>query len=171
MEQVLAGCDGCLNYMDDIIVYGETLKQLNERVAKVLKTLEDYNVTLNKEKCIFGAKELIFLGHKLSANGITPTQSKVEAIKNFRPSASVEEVRSFLGLVNFVGKFIPHLATLTNPLRSLTKKDSIFRWNEEEHKAFESLKDCLSGELVLGYYNVKDRTQVYADASPVGERF
>lgn len=60
------------------------------------------------------------------------------------------------------------MATLTNPLRNLTKKDSIFDWNQEEQNAFENLKGCLSGELVLGYYSVKDRTQVYADASPVG---
>lgn len=58
MEQILAGCDGCLNYMDDIIIYGETMEQLNERVGKVLKTLEDYNVTLNKGSVYLEQKNL-----------------------------------------------------------------------------------------------------------------
>lgn len=72
MEQILAGCDGCLNFMDDIIIFGETKQQLDERVAKVLNVLKEYNVMLNDSKCIFGATELVFLGHKLSAKGIAP---------------------------------------------------------------------------------------------------
>lgn len=154
--------------MDDIIVFGETKQQLDERAAKVLNVLKEYNVMLNDSKCIFGATELVFLGHKLSAKGIAPTQSKIEAIKNFRIPSSSEEVRSFLGLVNFVGKFIPNLATVTEPLRVLTKKDTKFEWNDSQQVSFEKLKEHLTSELVLGYYCVTDRTQVYADASPVG---
>lgn len=168
MEQILAGCEGCLNYMDDIIVYGETHEQLEERTAKVLKTLKEYNVALNEKKCIFRATELEFLGHKLSAEGITPTHDKVESIKNFRLPTTMEEVRSFLGLLNFVGKFIPNLATLTEPLRALTKKDTTFAWKEPQQMAFQTLKNSLTNDMALGFYDVQDRTQVYADASPVG---
>lgn len=106
MEQVLAGCEGCLNYIDDIIIYGETREQLIERTEIVLKRLEEYNVELNKDKCIYEVAELTFLGHKLSVNGIAATPDKVEAVRNFRQPESVEETRSFLGLVNFVGKFL-----------------------------------------------------------------
>lgn len=166
MEQILAGCEGCFKYMDDIIVYGETIEQLNERVAKVLNRLKEYNVTLNEEKCIFAAKELVFLGHKLLANGITPTQDKVIAVKKFLKPSSVEEVRSFLGLLNFVGKFIQNLAELTDPLRQLMKKEVKFEWNLEKQEAFEKVKESLSGELVLGFYSIYDRTQIYADAGP-----
>lgn len=168
MEQVLAGCDGCLNYIDDIIIYGETSEQLKERTEKVLKKLKEYNVELNKDKCIYDVDELTFLGHKLSANGITATPDKVDAIRNFRQPASAEETRSFLGLVNFVGKFIPDLATITEPLRRLTKKDEPFVWQAEQQSAFDKIKERLSSEQALGYYNVHDRTQLYADASPVG---
>lgn len=167
MEQILAGCEGCLNYMDDIIIYGETLEQLNERAEKVLAVLKEYNVALNQQKCIFGVKELTFLGHKLSAEGIKPTHDKIKAIKDFRRPKTMEEVRSLLGLVNYVGKFIPDLATITEPLRMLTKKDTAFAWESEQQRAFEEITKSLAGERVLGYYNVEDRTQVYADASPV----
>lgn len=168
LEQILAGCEGCLNYMDDIIVYADTMEHLNERVQKVMQRLKEYNVQLNQEKCIFGAKELVFLGHKLSAEGIKPTHDKVESIRNFRQPANAEEVRSFLGLVNFVGQFIPNLATITEPLRNLTRKDTHFTWDSGQKAAFAELKEQLSSDIVLGYYNVHDRTQVYADASPVG---
>lgn len=167
MEQILVGCEGCLNYMDDIIIYGETKEQLNDRVDKVMCALKNYNVMLNQDKCVFGVKELEFLGHKLSGEGIKPTFNKIRAIQNFRQPELAEEVRSFLGLVNFVGKFIPNLATLTEPLRVLTKKDAPFVWNSEQQAAFVNLKEQLASERVLGYYNVNDRTQVYADASPV----
>lgn len=168
MEQVLAGCDGCLNYIDDIIIYGETHEQLKERTEKVLKRLEEYNVELNKDKCIYEVTELTFLGHKLSANGITATPDKVEAVQKFRQPSTAEETRSFLGLVNFVGKFIPNLATITEPLRRLTKKNESFTWQTEQQSAFDKIKESLSSEQALGYYSVLDRTQLYADASPVG---
>lgn len=168
MEQVLAGCTGCLNYLDDVIVYGETKEQHDERVTKVLDVLKEYNVMLNPDKCIFGATELGFLGYNLSEKGITPTHDKLGAIKRFREPATTDEVRSFLGLVTFVGKFIPDLATINEPLRELTKKDTIFKWGPDQQKAFDKLKTSLSCDTILGYYNLNDRTQVYADASPVG---
>lgn len=168
MEVILVGCEGCLNYMDDIIIYGETRDQHNERLNIVLTRLKEYNVALNESKCLFGVTELEFLGHKLSANGIKPKVDKVESVRNFRQPMNAEETRSFLGLVNYVGKFIPDLATLTEPLRRITKKDERFLWSSEQQLAFEKLKDSLTSDIALGYYDINDRTQVYADASPVG---
>lgn len=123
---------------------------------------------MNHKKCTFSTEEITFLGHYLSAKGITPTADKVQSIRNFRAPISMEEVHSFLGSVNYVGKFIPDLATITEPLRSLTRKESKFEWKDEHEIAFNKLKEHLSSNLVLGYYNVNDRTQLYADASPVG---
>lgn len=168
MEMILSGCENCFNYIDDIIIYADNKEQLEAYVNKVLERLKSYNVLLNHEKCIFNAEQLTFLGHKLSATGIEPTDDKIAAIKMFRQPKTAEEIRSFLGLVNYIGKFIANLATLTEPLRKLTKKDTKFEWCEEQQKAFDELKTHLSSHLVLGYYDVKDRTQLYADASPVG---
>ncbi|XP_055307067.1 uncharacterized protein K02A2.6-like [Sitodiplosis mosellana] len=168
MEQILQGCDGCLNYMDDVIVFAPTKELHDSRLQKVLERLNEYNVTLNKEKCVFGVSEIIFLGHRLSPDGIKPTHDKILAIKQFREPHSTEETRSYLGLVNYLGKFIPNLATVSEPLRMLIKNDAVFEWNAEQQEAFEILKQCISEESTLGYYNVNDRTQVIADASPVG---
>lgn len=168
LEQILSGCDGWLNYIDDILIFGQTKELLQQRVEAVLAKFREYNVILNKDKCIFEAEEIEFLGHKLSARGITTVHDKVEAIKRFRQPATADEVRSFLGLVNYMGKFIPDLATLSAPLRILTKKDEKFNWTTTQDKAFMTLKNALAKEKVLGYYSVDDRTQLIMNASPVG---
>lgn len=168
MEQVLSGCDGCLNFIDDVIVYGSNQKEHDERLEKVLRRFRQMNVTLNDSKCIYGVTELQFLGHILSEKGVRPDIDKLESIRNFREPKSGEEVRSFLGLVNYVGKFIPDLATLTDPLRRLTKQHQSFAWGCEEQAAFDKLKKHMASPTTLGYFDVVDRTQVIADASPVG---
>lgn len=153
---------------DDIIVFGETKESHDQRLKAVLNRLHEFNVALNESKCVFGQPEINFIGHNSSANGIKPLTDKVSAVQRFRDPSTVEEVRSFLGLVNYVGRFIPHLATISEPLRALTKKDSKFEWGEQQRLAFKNLKNCLSSEMSLGYFNIDNRTQVIADASPVG---
>lgn len=168
MEQVLSGCEGCFNFIDDVIVFGADKNEHDQRLMIVRKTLKENEVTLNEDKCIYGVNELKFLGHILSASGITPDSDKLEAIRTFREPATGEEVRSFLGLVNYVGKFIPDLATLTDPLRLLTKQKQKFIWNCEQQEAFDKLKEHMLNPTTLGYFDVDDRTQLIADASPVG---
>lgn len=168
MERVLSGCLGCLNFIDDIIIYGATKEEHDRRLQKVMNTLKEYNVTLNPGKCIFGVSKLHFLGHNLSSEGITPDGDKISAIKRFRAPRNSEEVRSFLGLINFVGKFIPNLATVTDPLRQLMKLGVPYEWGPSQAKALEHLKNSLTNDTILGYYDKNDKTQLIADASPVG---
>lgn len=108
-----------------------------------------------------------FLGHKLSSQGIEADQRKVKTIMEFRSPQNKEEVRSFLGLVTYLGKFLPDLGTTTEPLRQLTKKDTIFDWKEDHQKHFDSLKRSLAKLPTLSYFDPNRRTQLIADASPV----
>lgn len=133
-----------------------------------MKALNKWNVSLNWNKCIIGVAELDFLGHHLSEKGINPTESKLAAVRKFREPNTVEEVRSFLGLITFLGCYIPDLATVTDPLRQLLKKDNKFDWGLAQQKAFGQLKENLASGRILGYFDVRERTQIYADASPVG---
>ena len=93
---------------------------------------------------------------------------KVKAVVEAREPESVSEVRSFLGLVNYSGRFIPDLATLSEPLRRLTKKDVEFQWGPEQAAAFQKLKNELARAEILGYYDKDAETRVITDASPVG---
>lgn len=168
MEQVLSGCDGCLVFIDDVIVHGSDQKEHDMRLEKVLGKLDAWNVVLNEGKCIYGVSEMKVLGHVLSADGIKPDVDKLESIRRFREPKSGEEVRSFLGLVNYLSKFIPNLATLTYPLRQLTVQNQKFVWGFEQQAAFAKLKEHMSCPTTLGYFDDSARTQLVADASPVG---
>lgn len=168
MEQILSGCKGCLNYIDDIIIFGNSKEQHDKRLKIVHDRLRKHEILLNHDKCEYGKTMIKFLGQKLSEKGIQPDEDKLSDIKKFRSPQTTEETRSFLGLVNYVGKFIPNLATLTDPLRELTRCSARFLWTKEKEIAFKKIKEELTQPRILGYYDIDDRTQIIADASPVG---
>ncbi|KAG5863498.1 hypothetical protein JTB14_025531 [Gonioctena quinquepunctata] len=166
-ENLLSQCKNCINYLDDIIVYGSTEQEHDDCLVKVMQVFEDNDILLNKTKCIEKVQQLCFLGHNLSHKGIDADQEKVKTILQFRPPTLKEEVRSFLGLVTYLGKFIPDLATTTEPLRQLTRRDTKFNWSEEHNNHFEKLKQVLTKPPTLSYFDPKKGTRLIADASPV----
>lgn len=174
LERMLLGCDGTINFIDDILVYGQDKEEHDRRLKKVLETLKENNVVLREDKCIYREKEVQFLGHKLSYEGVKPLDKYMSTIQEFRPPMNISELQSFLGLINYVGKWIPNLATITEPLKVLLRnkqsKTTVLKdvWGEEQESAFNELKCVLSNIPTLGYYDVNDRTIVIADASPVG---
>lgn len=168
LEQILSSCENVVNYIDDCLIFGETKEEHDQALEKVMQTLQSKNILLNHEKCVFQVQEIEFLGHHLSAKGIRPTDDKLAALKSFRAPHSAEELRSFLGLVTYVGKFLPDLATVCAPLRVLTHAGVSFAWQHEHEKAFSKLKDMISGIRTLHYFDNTLRTRVIADASPVG---
>lgn len=174
LERILLPCDGVVNFIDDIVVYGESNSEHDARLNKVLVLLKENNILLNQNKCVFNVKSIKFLGHELSVDGIKPLASYVKVVENFREPSSIEEVQSFLGLINYVNKWIPNMATKSEPLRRLLtlklgKKAAIgSHWGPEQSQSFKSLKESLSNIHTLGYYDPNDKTTVMADASPVG---
>lgn len=168
MCDMLNGIEGVIVYIDDIVVAGTTIEQHDARLAKVLSVLRENNATLNKEKCISGVKQLQILGYSVSAAGISPSDDKISAIRDFRKPETREEVRSFLGLINFVGQFIPQLSTRTEPLRRFLRGD-VDTFGEDQNTAFDDLRNELTTTVRrLGFYDPKDKIELYVDASPVG---
>lgn len=169
IQNVLRDCPGQRNLSDDIIVFAETVEEHDKRLEKVLKTLEESGLTLNASKCVYRMNEIQFMGFLLSEKGIGPTQAKVEAVKNAQKPQNAAEIRSFLGLVNFNGRFICDLSTKSEPLARLTRKGVPFKWTEEQDRAFNQLKQDLANAETLGYFDPKaEETRIIADASPVG---
>ncbi|XP_037970244.2 uncharacterized protein K02A2.6-like [Plutella xylostella] len=174
LERILLCCEGVINFIDDILIFAKNLDEHDLRLKKVIVVLEDHQVMLRDEKCIFRVKKVHFLGHELSENGVRPLDKYISAIKEFRAPTNISELQSFMGLVNYVGKWIPHLATTTEPLIGLLRKrtgrntDIQDDWKEPQKKAFDDLKVALMKVPNLGYYNPHDKTVVIADASPVG---
>lgn len=168
MEKILKGLDGVIIFIDDILIFGHSKAEHDRRLAAVMKRLEDNGLTVNNRKCQFGKDKVTFVGHELSAQGILPTQEKISAVKSFRRPESAEEVRSFLGLANNVGKFIPNLSSISTPFRDMSRKGAIFRWTKENERAFNTIKDALSNPKHLGFYSPKSKTTLVVDASATG---
>eukprot|EP00057_Strongylocentrotus_purpuratus_P001926 XP_003723494.1 PREDICTED: uncharacterized protein K02A2.6-like [Strongylocentrotus purpuratus] len=168
IQTTLSGLDGVLNISDDILVYGRTPEELNDRLEQCLKRLQDHHLTLNKNKCEFRKERMEFFGHVLSAEGVSPDPKKVQAIINASNPSNVQEVRSLLGLINYCGRFIPDLATLSAPLRNLTREEVEWQWTGDHQKAMTNVKQCLAAGCTNAFYDPDKNTQLLVDASPVG---
>ena len=168
LHQVLQECDGAHNILDDVIVHTPTEEEHDKRFENVVRVLSSRGLTLNRDKCQFKMSYLEFMGHVLSARGIGPANVKVKAVVDAREPTNAAEVRSFLGLVNFTARFIPDLATVSAPLRQLTKSGEPFVWGPEQQQSFDELKKRLSSAETLGYFDKNAPAKVIAEASPVG---
>ena len=102
MNMVLSGLPGVKWINDHITVYGKTMREQNERLVACLDRLREFNVTPNKEKCVFGVSAVNFMAMRLSVKGIQPSTEKVEAVKSFKTPETVSDVKSFLGLFNLI---------------------------------------------------------------------
>lgn len=167
MENMLRDLSGHIVLADDILTHGPDKMSESMRSDAVLRRLKENNLELNTEKCEFSKTELSFLGHVISAKGLRPAPDKITAIHTCLPPKSASELRSFLGLVSYVGsRSIQDLARITEPLRELTHKNSVFYWEKKHQDAFERLKEETSRLPTLGYFSVNMRTRLYADAGP-----
>lgn len=125
MDTVLQGIPGVICYIDDILVGGKDQESHLQSLGAVFRCLEAHHFQLKQEKCQFLFSSVEYLGHQINWDGIQPLQSKVEAIVVNAPvPKNVQELRSFLGLLNYYGKFIPNLATILHPLNSLLRAGS-----------------------------------------------
>ena len=135
---------------------------------QVLERLSEKQLTLDADKCTFRMNKVVFMGLLLSKHGVRPTKEKVRAIAEASQPQTPSEVRNFLGLVGFSGRFIPDFATAADPLRRLERKGEQFMWGEEKENSFQKLKSQVASAPVLVYFDKDAPTRVIADASPVG---
>ena len=136
--------EGVVCLIDDILIYGNTQEEHDERLLAVLNRLEEAGLTFNRDKCEFSQREVRFLGHILSQDGVWSDPDKVAAIVNMEEPKTVKDLRRFLGMVNQLSLFIPHLAEMTNPLRDLLLKKNQWMWGHAQKLAFSSVKDALT---------------------------
>jgi len=123
METVVNGISNVIVYINDLLLHSATHEEHLATLGKVLKHLIQHKIKINLQKCIFGSKEVSYLGFRLTEEGIKPGTDKLKALKNAPTPSSVHEVRQFLGLCNFLRGHVCNFAQLTSPLTTLTKKD------------------------------------------------
>lgn len=139
--------------MDDILVHGSNKEEHDCRLDKVLWTIKASGLRLNREKCHFGQTKLQLFGHIISANGVKPDTSKMEAITKLASSGNVEHVRQMQGLINFVWKFLPGLSTMLHPLTGLLRKEPAWVWGKPQETACRKAKAALAAATALPYYD------------------
>ncbi|XP_055633534.1 uncharacterized protein K02A2.6-like [Toxorhynchites rutilus septentrionalis] len=165
---MLAGLKGTSGYLDDVIVGGETEEEHDLNLRGVLKRIQDFGFTIRVDKCSFRKQQIRYLGHIVDSRGLRPDPAKIEAITKLPPPADVSGVRSFLGAINYYGKFVPNMRMLRYPLDNLLKVETKFSWSPECQKAFDRFKQILSSDLLFTHYDPKREIIVSADASSVG---
>ncbi|UYV81563.1 K02A2.6-like, partial [Cordylochernes scorpioides] len=168
MDSILLDLKGVISYLDDVVVYAKDRQELEERLRKVLQRFDKVGIRLNRNKCKFAMEELDILGHIVSNEGIKPDNRKIEAVLNFPIPKNIEMLRSFLGTCGFLRKFIPNFSKLAEPLNNLTRKNVRWNWDLKTNKAFQDLKESLTKEPCLAYYNLNSPTELITDASPIG---
>ena len=144
IERIFGDIPYCLTQRDDILLGGKTLEEHQKTLQQVLQRAADYNITFNDDKCQFAVEEIDFFGYLFTKDGLKPSEDKVKAVQDCKRPESKGAVRSFLGMIGYLSKFIPRYSSLTAPLRELTKKDTKFVWRDKEEAAFKELKASIS---------------------------
>ena len=150
INNVLEGGDGfAIAYMDDILIYRPNEKTHLKHLKIILKKLKKARWKIRISKCNFLKKNLHYLGHLLSADGILPMKEKTAAIRELVPPTNVHEIQQVMGMFNYYRKFIPNFSEIAKGIVQLTKKEVKFEWTPERQVAFETLKDYLTRSPIL----------------------
>lgn len=166
MTEMLAGLEGTAVYMDDVIVHGRDMAEHDQHLQRVMERLESAGLKLNTKKGKLSTRKLNFLGHEIDANGMRPDPAKVSAISELPAPGNVQDLKRILCMVNYLGKYVPRLATVGHPLYELLK--SAWTWGPAQQTTFQEIKKLLTTLPTLAYYDVNKCTVVFADASSYG---
>lgn len=155
----------CFVYLDDLIVFGKNLQDHNKNLMTVFQRLREVNLKIHPRKCSFLRKEVLYLGHVLSTEGILPDPSKCEVMEKYPVPRTADEVRRFVAFANYYRKFIPNFAEIAIPLNKLLRKHAKFDFSMECQQAFEKLKEILISPKVLRYPDFENEFILRTDAS------
>ena len=172
MDHVFRGQldDFLLVYLDDLIIFSDTLEEHLEHLREVFKILREAKLKLKGKKCQFFLQEVSFLGHVVTPDGIKPDPGKIEKILNFKVPTNVKQVQSFLGLASYYRRFIKDFSKIAHPLIELTKKngEKNFVWGEDQQRAFDVLRKHLITPPILAYPDWSKDFMLFTDASNYG---
>lgn len=168
MSRVLLDVPDVVCHMDDVMVHGKDEESHDKMLKMVLGRLKKSGITLNRAKCVYRQKEINFLGHVISGEGVALDPQKAEAIKNYPTPTCQQDLRRLNGMLNQMSRYIPGLATINQPMRELLKSNCDWIWEEPQRKAFNEIKRILSSAQVMAHYDPKLPTVLSTDASNSG---
>eukprot|EP00762_Andalucia_godoyi_P005374 ANDGO_06758.mRNA.1 Retrovirus-related Pol polyprotein from transposon 412 len=170
MNDVLRGLVGicCEVFIDDIGVYGSNNEEFLTNLRAVFDRLRLHKLRLNKSKCRLGLSEMVYLGHLVNGEGVRLTDERKQGLVNLQAPKSTAQLRSFMGLANYMRSFVPRFAELAKPLHRLCSDKVPFLWDKSCQNAFTEIKDHISGSSILYHIDYSQPILLRTDASVVG---
>lgn len=160
--------EGLVVIADDVVIFGRDQDEHDRRLHAFLERCRATGVKLNRDKLEMSLDAITFMGHRITKEGTMVDPEKVTAIRDMAVPGDIHGLRQFLGMVNYVGKFIPNLSTVLKPLHNLMKKDVTWTWSESQHTAFESVKNLITQSPTLAYYSPEKELILENDACEYG---
>ena len=168
VSKLTTNMEGVANLQDDIIVWGRTKENHDENLIQVLTWIRDSGFKLNYSKCIFGTRELVYLGHIISAGDVRPDLNKIKAITNMPIPSNKFQLQRFLSMAKYIGKSVPNLSEVAAPLRLLLKNDNVFMMQKAQLHAVNKLKSLITSTPILMFYDPNLPTLVQTASSSEG---
>lgn len=168
IDQTFEGCEGVVGIADDIVISGKTEEEHDHNIHAMIKRCKETGLKLNPDKCFIKQEKIKFYGIICGQDGTQPDPDKVSALKQMAPPTNSQELQTFLGLVTYMGPFIKNLSSLTAPLRELLKEKNKFVWSPTYQAAYDKVKDSISHEVTLNYFDPKKEITIQVDASMRG---
>lgn len=167
MDNVLRGLQGlhCLIYLDDVIIFSKSLPEHIEKLKAVFERFRKTNLKVQLDKSHFLRKEVLYLGHTITSEGLKPNNDKIDAVLKYPIPKTVTEIKSFLGLVGYYRKFIKDFAKITRPLTACLKKGRKIVINDEFKESFETCKKLLTNAPLLQFPDFEKPFVLTTDAS------
>lgn len=172
VDEVLRNLPFCKCYIDDIFIASSSTEEHQVHLKSVFQRLSKYGISINSAKCKFGVPRVVFLGHQISAEGVSPNKQKAQAIIEYPERNDMRALKRFLGLINFYNRFIPHIAELQAPLPKAVKlykkgKRMMLNWSAEMRSSFSKLKENLVEATILNFPDPDTPLSLHTDASDI----
>ena len=170
MDDIVAQCPGVLAIHNDVFIYGKDDRDHDANIINLFNIAQKEGLIFNSSKCSIKQDSMTFFGGMFSANGYSPDPEKIQGITEMTPPQTKQELQSFLGAVNYLQTFVPHLSHHTELLCALLKKENSFAWDENSNTSFQKIKSLLQKALLkpLRYYDRNKPVTLQCDASLKG---
>ena len=168
LAESLEGLPGVVSVADDVIIHGPNTEAHDTHYKAFQQRCREQDIKVNTAEVELRKDSVTFMGHQITKDGLQTDSEKVNAIKDYPAPTNVEELRRFLGIVNYLSRYPPHFTDDLQPLQNLLKKDVQWTWALSQEKAFQTVKEKITNSPTLAFYKQDESLTLINDASKYG---